>query len=107
MGNIQITRSEGAIGSYYYNGTFKYSAICHGKKIVCSGDITIVRRQVGRSNQLGAEVTWKVKAGENYPSLGKTFKVNLVEPLPRPNASGDYTSSNANTWLTETAGSGT
>ena len=40
-------------------------------------------------------------------SIGKTFKVNLVEPLPRPNASGDYTSSNANTWLTETAGSGT
>jgi hypothetical protein len=48
-----------------------------------------------------------VKAGENCPSIGKTFKVNLVEPLPRPNASGNYTSSNANTWLTETAGSGT
>ena len=56
---------------------------------------------------MGAEVTWKVKAGENCPSLGKTFKVNLVEALPRPNASGDYTSSNGNTWLTETAGSGT
>jgi hypothetical protein len=56
---------------------------------------------------LGAEVTWKVKAGENCPSLGKTFKVNLVEALPRPNPSGNYTSSNANTWLTETAGSGT
>jgi len=56
---------------------------------------------------LGVEVTWKEKAGENCPSIGKTFKVNLAEPLPRPNASGDYTSSNANTWLTETAGSGT
>ena len=56
---------------------------------------------------MGAEVTWKVKAGENCLSLGKTFKVNLVEALPRPNASGDYTSSNGNTWLTETAGSGT
>jgi hypothetical protein len=107
LGNIQITRPEGAVGSYYYNGTFKDSALGPGKKIVYSGDITIVRRQVGRSSQLGAEVTWKVKAGENCPSIGKTFKVNLVEPLPRPNASGDYTSSNANTWLTETAGSGT
>jgi len=107
LGNIQITRSEGAVGSYYYNGTFKDSAIGPGKNNVCSGDITIVRRQVGRISQLGAEVTWKVKAGENCSSIGKTFKVNLVEPLPRPNASGDYTSSNVNTWLSETAGSGT
>ncbi|MEG4961481.1 MULTISPECIES: hypothetical protein [unclassified Microcoleus] len=107
LGNIKITRSEGAAGSYYYNGTFKDSASGPGKKIVCSGDITIVTRQVGSSSQLGAEVTWKVKAGENCPSVGKTVKVNLVEALPRPNASGDYTSSNANTWLTETAGSGT
>jgi len=50
LGNIQITRSEGAVGSYYYNGTFKDSAIGPGKKIVCSGDITIVTRQVGRSS---------------------------------------------------------
>ncbi|WP_445173574.1 hypothetical protein [Microcoleus sp.] len=103
---IQITRSEGAVGSYYYNGTFKDCAIGSARKIVCSGDITIVRRQVGRSSQLGAEVTWKVKAGENCPSLGQTFKVNLVEALPRPKASGYYTFSSANTWLTETAGSG-
>jgi len=107
LGNIQITRSQGAVRSYYYKGTFKDSAIDPGKKIVCSGDLTIVTGQVGRSSQLGAKVTWKVKAGENCPSIGKTFKVNLVEPLPRPNASGDYTSSNDNTWLTETAGSGT
>ena len=39
---------------------------------------------------MGAEVTWKVKAGENCPYIGKTFKVNLVKPLPRPNASGNY-----------------
>ena len=97
MGNIQITRSQAAAGSYYYNGTFKDSAIGPGKKIVFSRDITIVRRQVGRNSQLGTEVTWKVKAGENCPSIGQTFKVNLVEALPRPNASGNYTSSNANT----------
>ncbi|MEG5066821.1 hypothetical protein QUB33_24720 [Microcoleus sp. B3-A4] len=104
LGNIQITRSEGAAGSYYYNGTFKDSATGPGRKIVCSGDIAIIRRQVGRSSQLGAEVTWKVKAGENCPSIGQTFKVNLVEALPRPNASGDYTSSNANTWSSQTNG---
>ncbi|MEG4285616.1 hypothetical protein QUB68_21035 [Microcoleus sp. A006_D1] len=46
-----------------------------------------------------------MKGGENCPSIGQTFKVNLVEPLPRANASGDYTSSNANTWLSQTAGS--
>jgi hypothetical protein len=56
---------------------------------------------------LGAEVTCEVKAGENCPSIGKTFKVNLVEALPHPNASGNYSSSNANTWLTQTAGSRT
>ena len=105
LGNIQITSSEGAAGSYYYNGTFKDSATGPGRKMVCSGDIAIVRRQVGRSNQLGAEVTWKVKGGENCASVGQTFKVNLVEPLPRANASGDYTSSNTNTWLSQTAGS--
>jgi len=33
LGNIQITRSEGAVGSYYYNGTFKDSAIDPGKKM--------------------------------------------------------------------------
>jgi hypothetical protein len=105
LGDINITRSEGAAGSYYYNGTFKDRAIGPGRKIVCSGDIGIVRRQLGRSGQLGVEVTWKVKGGENCPSINQTFKTNLVEPLPRANAtSGDYTSSNANTWLTETAG---
>jgi hypothetical protein len=104
LGDINITRSEGAAGSYYYNGTFKDRAIGPGRKMVCSGDISIVRHQVGRSGQLGVEVTWKVKEGENCPSINQTFKINLVEPLPRANASGDYTSSNANTWLTETAG---
>lgn len=103
-GDIKINSSEGAAGSYYYKGTFKDFAIGPGRKIACSGDIGIVRRQVGRSGQLGAEVTWKVKGGENCPSIGQTFKVNLVEPLPRANASGDYNSNNANTWLTETAG---
>ncbi|MEG3860602.1 hypothetical protein [Microcoleus sp. herbarium12] len=105
FGNIKITRSDGGLGSYHYNGTFNDRAIGSGRKIVCSGDIAIVRRAIGRSDQLGAEVTWKVKGGENCASVGKTFKVNLVEPLPRPNGSGNYTSSNANTWLTETAGS--
>ncbi|MEG4804577.1 hypothetical protein QUB63_27585 [Microcoleus sp. ARI1-B5] len=104
LGNIKITRSEGAVGSYYYNGTFTDNAIGPGRKIVCSGDIAIVGRQIGRSGQLGAEVTWKVKGGQNCASVGKTFKVNLVEPLPRANSSGDYTSSNANTWLSETSG---
>jgi hypothetical protein len=105
FGSIQISRSEGAAGSYYYNGTFNDRAIGPGRKIVCSGDIAIVRRQVGRGEQFGAEVTWKVKGGENCASIGQTFKVNLVEPLPRPNASGNYTASNANTWVSETAGS--
>lgn len=104
IGYINITRAEGAAGSYYYSGTFQDRAIGSGKTIVCSGDIDIVRHQVGRNGQLGADVTWKVKGGENCPSVGQKFKVNLVESLPRANSSGDYTASNANTWLTETAG---
>ncbi len=105
LGKIQITRSEGALGSYYYNGTFRDTTIGPGRTIVCSGEIAIVRRPIGRSVQLGAQVTWKVKGGQNCASVGQTFKVNLVEPLPRANASGDYTSSNTNTWLSQTAGS--
>lgn len=104
LGDLKISRSEGAAGSYYYKGTFQDRAIGPGRKMVCSGDISIVRHQVGRSGKLGADVTWKVKGGENCPAVGQTIKMNLVEPLPRANASGDYTSHNANTWLTETAG---
>ncbi len=103
IGDIKINRSERATGSYHYRGTFQDRAIGPGRKIVCSGDIAIVRHQVGTSGQLGVKVTWKVKGGENCPSI-QTFQMNLVEPLPRANASGDYTSNNANTWLTETAG---
>ncbi|WP_017716393.1 hypothetical protein [Kamptonema formosum] len=107
LGDITITRAEGAAGSYYYTGTFRDRTIGPGSPMSCSGDITIVRRAVGRSATLGAEVTWKVKGGENCPSAGKTFKVSLVEPLPRPDAKGDYTPQNANTWVTETSGTGT
>ena len=104
LGDINITRSEGGVGSYYYNGTFQDRAIGPGKKMICSGDISIIRHLVGSSNKWGVRVTWKVKGGENCPSIGQTFEMKLVETLPRANASGDYTSSNANTWLTETAG---
>jgi hypothetical protein len=102
-GHLKIRRSEGAAGSYYYKGTFQDRAIGPGRKIVCSGDISIVRYQVARS-EWGADVTWKVKGGENCPAVGQTIKMNLIEPLPRANASRDYNSNNANTWLTETAG---
>lgn len=104
LGDIKINSSEGAAGSYHYRGTFQDSAIGSGKKMICAGDITMVRRQINSSGQLGIKVTWKVKGGENCPSINQTVQLNLVEPLPRASASGDYTSNNANTWLTETAG---
>ena len=77
LGNIKITRSDGGVGSYHYNGTFNDSAIGPGRTIVCSGDIAIVRRQVGRSNHLGAEVTWKVKGGENCASVGQIGRAHV------------------------------
>ncbi len=104
FGDIKINRAEGAAGAYYYNGTFSDRTIGSGTPITCSGDISIVRRTGGRTAQLGAEMTWKVKGGENCPNVGQTFTINLVEALPRPNAQGDFTSENANTWLTQTAG---
>jgi hypothetical protein len=106
-GNITVTRRDGTPGSYYYYGTFRDRTMGAGSPISCSGDITIVRRAVGRSATLGAEVTWKVKGGENCPSVGKTVKVSLTEPLPRPDAKGDYTPQNADTWMTETSGNST
>ena len=107
MGTITVTRREGRPGSYYYYGTFSDRTMGPGSPISCTGDMTIVRRAVGRIATLGAEVTWKVKGGENCPSVGKTFKLSLVEPLPRPDSKGDYTPQNADTWMTETSGNGT
>ncbi|MBW4494289.1 MAG: hypothetical protein KME26_14620 [Oscillatoria princeps RMCB-10] len=107
LGDITVTRAEGTPGAYYYYGTFRDRTIGPGSPISCTGDITVVRRAVGRSATLGAEVTWKVKGGENCPSAGLTFKVSLVEPLPRPDAKGDYTPQNADTWVTQTSGTGT
>lgn len=107
LGEITITRRDGTPGAYYYYGTFRDRTIGRGSPISCSGDMTVVRHTVGRSTTLAAEVTWKVTGGENCRSAGQTFKVSLAEPLPRPDAKGDYTPQNANTWVTQTSGTGT
>ncbi len=107
VGNIRITESEGAMGSYYYRGRFRDQTVGPGSRQSCWGDITIRRRPIGRTGRLAAQVTWKVDGGEFCSSIGRTFVLNLEEPLPRPNFKGDFTPDNANTWRTQTSGLGT
>jgi hypothetical protein len=103
LGQIKINHTSETAGSVTYDGSFIEDLI--GKReneISCSGDINIVRHPNG--NQVVAQLTQIVKSGTNCPSIGQTFKVTLVEPLPIADKNGDFTPQNSDTWLTETAG---
>ncbi|WP_238987067.1 hypothetical protein [Lyngbya aestuarii] len=99
VGDIRIITGEGVPGSYIYQGTFSDRGL--DGKGECIGDITILRRQIGRSAKMGAKVTWKVKGGQNCTSVGKTYTLNLVEALPSADAKGDFNWKNSGTWLSE------
>lgn len=99
VGDIRIISGEGVPGSYIYQGTFSDRGL-DGKE-ECSGDITILHRQIDRSAKMGAKVTWKVKGGPTCASVGETYVLDLVEALPSPDAKGDFNWNNSGTWLSE------
>lgn len=81
---------EGILGSYLYQGEFEDSPA--GKpNVKCTGTIQMSRRPLGRSATMSLETTWNVMGGTQCPSIGKMFKLTLIESLPKANAKGDYT----------------
>lgn len=68
--------------------------------------IAITRFSGGRRPGMQIEARWTITGGNNCPALGKTGSLNLVEPLPQADHSGDYTpgNANANTAMSQTNG---
>jgi hypothetical protein len=103
MGKIKIINTSETASGVTYDGSFQEDLI--GKReqeISCVGDINIVRHKNG--NHVEAKVTQIVRSGKNCPSVGQTFKVTLVEPLPIADKNGDFTPQNSDTDLSETSG---
>lgn len=84
-GFIKITESQGAVGHYYYKGTFSDSPLSEvrmppNSRTTCTGDISLARSMVdGRSNRMKMAVTWTVTGGRNCQSIGKIFQMNLSQ----------------------------
>jgi hypothetical protein len=95
-GNITITSQQGAMGHYYYKGTFKDSPVSEARmpeesRTACTGNIELVRSSNGRENAMNMAITWTVTGGKKCTTVGKTFKLNLAEAIPKAIANGDYT----------------
>jgi hypothetical protein len=84
-GFIKLTEGQGAMGHYYYKGTFADSPLSEVRvppdsRTTCTGDVSLVRSNGGRfSNRMTMTVTWKVTGGRRCESIGKTFQVNLSQ----------------------------
>lgn len=103
VGHIKIIKTSKTAGSVTYDGTFQEDLIGKvSRPISCVGNINIVRQKSG--NQVQAKLTQVAKSGKNCPSIGQTFKITLVEPLPIPDKNGNFTPQNSDTNLSETSG---
>lgn len=107
LGSIYISQVQDGVNSRSYRGTFQDFTLGPDTQRTCEGNISITRRSIPRNAQLQIDVVWQVTAGEACDSIGETYSLNLVEPLPRPDRNGDFAASNANTWQSETAGEAT
>lgn len=93
IGSVNVT-GQGSVGSYRYTGTFSDFLTGPGSadsRSTCTGNIKMTRRAVGRSTQLSLSIEWTVTGGNNCPSVGQTFNLNLVEPYPVADRNGDFT----------------
>jgi len=103
MGKIKIINTSETASGVTYDGSFQEDLIGkRDKEISCVGDINIVRMKKG--NQVEAKLTQVVRSGKNCPSVGQTFKVTLMEPLPIADKNGDFTPQNSDTNLSQTSG---
>lgn len=108
-GNFQATtvtlNSTGTIKTYF--GSFNDFRTGPGIPQSCQGTISL-QRPVSNLGPAPLKVTWTITGGVGCPSpIGSTPPLNLIEPLPVANSSGNFQASNSNTLITETAGSAT
>lgn len=88
-GEIKVTQTRFEGGQPIYTGTFKDQPAGENRAgTECTGTVTL-RRSDGRSG-LQMAATWNVTGGKNCPAIGQTIRMTLNEPLPRPDARGDY-----------------
>lgn len=88
-----------------YTGPFTDAAIS-GPTKKCTGTLKL-KRPISNTGPAPLTATWTIGAGGvNCPSsVGATFTLNLTEAVPV--ASGNFLASNANTLISETAGTAT
>ena len=111
-GTVQIKLVSTNSGYTLYKGVFrdssKESPTSYPENMTagqgCAGDISIRRGNPGTGKPITAEVVWRVTGGKFCSLVGRTVRSTLNETLPRPDKNGDFTSSNAITYLGETSG---
>ncbi len=107
LGDIRFT-SAGRNGTIFrYQGTFTEYRNQPGTTPICTGNITLNRTQVQQPSRYRAQVNLQITGGTGCPDVGKNVVLNLIEPLPRPDAQGNFTPANSTTWVTQTAGNAT
>jgi hypothetical protein len=100
-GDIEITQTSANGGGIFYRGRFRDFAMGPGPAKACEGTIELQRSGVAPGR---LQATWKVISGKSCASVGRTINMAFIEPLPRPNASGDFTANLTNTYMSETNG---
>lgn len=106
-GSIQITSVDESEDRRLYTGTFQNFTLGPDPRKACEGTISITRRSLDRHTRYQIDATWNVTGGESCDSIGETYSLNLLEPLPTADRDGNFTSATADTWQTETSGTGT
>lgn len=107
LGDVRFTSAMGSGNTFRYQGTFTEYRNRPGTNPICTGNITLNRSQIQQPTRYRAQVNLQITGGTECPDIGKTVALNLIEPLPRPDAQGNFTPANATTWVTQTAGNAT
>ncbi len=103
LGDINIDHISETGDIVTYDGSFKESLLGRNRnKIICSGDINMVRQKNG--DRVEMQLNRIFKSGENCLSMGQTFNIKLIESLPIADENGDFTRNNSDTDLSETSG---
>lgn len=103
-GSFQINSVSKNSAYTLYKGRFNDIYSRDASIGACVGDISIRRANLGTAKPITAEVVWRATGGKSCRIIGQTVRSTMNETLPRPNTNGDFTPSNANTYLSETNG---
>jgi hypothetical protein len=100
-GEFQSLRTLGQDGNRSLSGTFKdvqgQPWERSSSSTFCTGEFTATQSFDVRRDRTTFTMNWTVKGGQNCPSTGQTFQLQLAEPIPVPTAQGDFLPSNADT----------